>query len=189
MCNTCKRLKEHIPRVYTLRCRLDKLQSEVFNWLQKLSITLAYRPPFHHTWQRRHFEFYAQCGWRKVLLWAVHTRYETLRIVDCPWKAPYECFELDITPAHDDKFASLSHISKRGPLPSKKTRPVFPPMADWESASVTSSAAADGEAFVGSISLRLAACSRSAFALARRRSPPGGGAPPSLPVQTFGPAP
>jgi hypothetical protein len=27
--NTCKHLKEHIPRVYTLHCRLDKLQSEV----------------------------------------------------------------------------------------------------------------------------------------------------------------
>ena len=123
--NTCKRLKEHIPRVYMLRCRLDKLQSEVFNWLQKLSITLAYRLPFHNTWQRRHFEFYVQCGWRKVLLWAVHTRYETLRIVDCPWKAPYECFELDITPAHDEKIASLSHISKRGPPSVEKNEACF----------------------------------------------------------------
>jgi hypothetical protein len=121
--NTCKHLKIHVPRVYIQLQRLYKLQTRVHSWLHEMAYTIAPTLNFHTIWRRNHFEFSVQFGPNvRTLLWTARSKYESLYIVDCPWKAPYVCFELMIFPAPEDNFGYMSHESKMGPPSLKQTK-------------------------------------------------------------------
>ena len=114
--NTCKHLQAHVPLAYVALIRLYKLQSKVWDLLHEMAYTIAPTLRFRTTWQRRHFEFAVELGRHyNVVLWTATSKFEALRIVDSPSKAPNVCFELVITPTATNEYEYMSHMSKTGP--------------------------------------------------------------------------
>jgi hypothetical protein len=116
--NTCKQLKSEIPPIYSSLVRFYKLKLSIIDILHEMAISTAPALNFHISPPyQRNVDFSVKVGFgdRYYVLWTVHTKDQTINILDSPSRAPCVCFKLSIIPTQDHRVMYISTETKTGP--------------------------------------------------------------------------